>query len=132
MSRRERNIGAVPVFGFTLAKSAAVIANARSGSDSSSVDCRKKPQSAASNVRAGLAIIDANLNRESTSSGRCPSRVPSTVQLSTRNLRLCVAITTFVSYNYLVSRVDGFVLDMERSATDLLNILAEKRDENAV
>lgn len=41
---------------------------------------------------------------------------------------LCVAIPTFVAYNYLVSRVDGFVLDMERSATDLLNILAEKRD----
>ena len=41
---------------------------------------------------------------------------------------LCVAIPTYVVYNYLVSRVDGFVLDMERSATDLLNILGEKRD----
>ena len=45
---------------------------------------------------------------------------------------LCVAIPTYVAYNYLVSRVDGFVLDMERSATDLLNILGEKREENAV
>ena len=45
---------------------------------------------------------------------------------------LCVAIPTFVAYNYLVSRVDGFVLDMERSATDLLNILGEKREEHAV
>ena len=45
---------------------------------------------------------------------------------------LCVAIPTYVAYNYLVSRVDGFVLDMERSATDLLNILGEKRDESAV
>ena len=45
---------------------------------------------------------------------------------------LCVAIPAFVAYNYLVSRVDGFVLDMERSATDLLNILGEKRDENEV
>ena len=45
---------------------------------------------------------------------------------------LCVAIPTHVAYNYLVSRVDGFVLDMERSATDLLNILGEKRDEDAV
>ena len=35
---------------------------------------------------------------------------------------LSVAIPTFVAYNYLVSRVDGFVLDMEKSATDLLNI----------
>ncbi len=45
---------------------------------------------------------------------------------------LCVAIPTYVSYNYLVSRVDGFVLDMERSATDLLNILAEKRGEHEI
>jgi biopolymer transport protein ExbB len=45
---------------------------------------------------------------------------------------LCVAIPTYVAYNYLVSRVDGFVLDMERSATDLMNILAEKRDEHEV
>ena len=45
---------------------------------------------------------------------------------------LCVAIPTFVAYNYLVSRVDGFVLDMERSATELLNLLGEKREENEV
>ena len=45
---------------------------------------------------------------------------------------LCVAIPTYVAYNYLVSRVDGFVLDMERSATDLLNILGEKREEHEV
>ena len=45
---------------------------------------------------------------------------------------LCVAIPTYVAYNYLVSRVDGFVLDMERSATDLMNILGEKRDENEI
>ena len=43
---------------------------------------------------------------------------------------LCVAIPTYVAYNYMVSRVDGFVLDMERSATDLLNLLGEKRDES--
>jgi biopolymer transport protein ExbB len=45
---------------------------------------------------------------------------------------LCVAIPTYVAYNYLVSRVDGFVLDMERSATDLINILGEKRGENEI
>ncbi len=45
---------------------------------------------------------------------------------------LCVAIPTYVAYNYLVSRVDGFILDMERSATDLLNILGDKREENEV
>ncbi len=42
---------------------------------------------------------------------------------------LCVAIPTYVAYNYLVSRVDGFVLEMERSATDLLNILGERRED---
>lgn len=45
---------------------------------------------------------------------------------------LVVAIPTLVAYNYLVSRVDGFVLDMERSATDLMNILGEKREDDAV
>lgn len=45
---------------------------------------------------------------------------------------LCVAIPTLVAYNYLVSRVDGFVLDMERSATELLNLLGEKREENEI
>ncbi len=45
---------------------------------------------------------------------------------------LCVAIPTYVAYNYLTSRVDGFVLDMERSATDLLNILGEKRQDDEV
>jgi biopolymer transport protein ExbB len=41
---------------------------------------------------------------------------------------LIVAIPTFVAYNYLVSRVDGFVLDMEKSATDLINILTQKNE----
>lgn len=36
---------------------------------------------------------------------------------------LAVAIPAYVAYNYLISRVDGLVLDMERSATDLTNIL---------
>jgi len=39
---------------------------------------------------------------------------------------LAVAIPTYVVYNYLVSRVNGFVLDMEKSATDLVNILTQK------
>lgn len=45
---------------------------------------------------------------------------------------LCVAIPTYVAYNYFTSRVDGFVLEMERSATDLLNIIGEKRDEHEI
>ncbi|MBI2871297.1 MAG: MotA/TolQ/ExbB proton channel family protein [Candidatus Omnitrophica bacterium] len=40
---------------------------------------------------------------------------------------LLVAIPTYVAYNYLVSRVNGFVLDMERSATQLVQILTEER-----
>ena len=40
---------------------------------------------------------------------------------------LAVAIPTYVAYNYLVSRVDNFVLDMEKSATELTNILSDKK-----
>lgn len=40
---------------------------------------------------------------------------------------LSVAIPVLVVYNYLVSRVDGFVLDMEKSATDLVEILSEEK-----
>jgi biopolymer transport protein ExbB len=39
---------------------------------------------------------------------------------------LIVAIPTVVVYNYLVSRVDEFVLDMEHSATELINILSQR------
>ncbi|MEA3305976.1 MAG: MotA/TolQ/ExbB proton channel family protein [Candidatus Omnitrophota bacterium] len=45
---------------------------------------------------------------------------------------LSIAIPTFVAYNYFVSRVDGFVLDMEKSATGLVNILTTKSDEYEV
>jgi len=41
---------------------------------------------------------------------------------------LSVAIPTYVVYNYLVSRVNSFVLDMEKSATELVNILSEQRE----
>lgn len=41
---------------------------------------------------------------------------------------LSVAIPTYVAYNYLVSRVDDFVLDMEKSATELVNVLSIKRE----
>ena len=40
---------------------------------------------------------------------------------------LSIAIPTYVVYNYLVSRVDNFVLDMEKSATELTNLLSEQR-----
>ncbi|MDD5291814.1 MAG: MotA/TolQ/ExbB proton channel family protein [Candidatus Omnitrophica bacterium] len=38
---------------------------------------------------------------------------------------LMVAIPMFVIYNYLVSAVNNFILDMERSATELVNFLSE-------
>lgn len=45
---------------------------------------------------------------------------------------LSVAIPTYVAYNFLVSKVDGFVLEMEKSATDLINILGSKREDNEI
>lgn len=45
---------------------------------------------------------------------------------------LVVAIPTYVAYNFLVSKVDGFILEMEKSATDLVNILGTKREEDEV
>ena len=40
---------------------------------------------------------------------------------------LSVAIPTYVVYNYLVSRVEDFVLDMEKIATELVNLLSDQR-----
>jgi biopolymer transport protein ExbB len=40
---------------------------------------------------------------------------------------LSIAIPTYVAYNYLVSKVGSFVLDMEKSATDLVNLLSDQR-----
>ena len=45
---------------------------------------------------------------------------------------LAVAIPTYVAYNFLVTKVDGFVLEIEKSATDLVNILGSKREDNEV
>lgn len=42
---------------------------------------------------------------------------------------LIVAIPTFVAYNYLLSRVNAFVLEMERAATELLNFLHNMNEE---
>jgi biopolymer transport protein ExbB len=41
---------------------------------------------------------------------------------------LIVAIPAYVAYNYLVSQVNSLVYDMERSATDLVNLLSSRRD----
>ncbi len=39
---------------------------------------------------------------------------------------LAVAIPAHAGYNYLVSRVNSVVLDMERAATEIVNIVTEK------
>ena len=41
---------------------------------------------------------------------------------------LSIAIPNYVVYNYLVSRVNSFVLDMEKSATELVNLLSEQKE----
>lgn len=41
---------------------------------------------------------------------------------------LSVAIPTYVVYNYMVSRVDNFVLEMEKSATELVDVLSDQRE----
>ncbi len=38
---------------------------------------------------------------------------------------LIVAIPTFVAYNYLVNRINNFILEMEKASTELVNFLAE-------
>ena len=38
---------------------------------------------------------------------------------------LAVAIPAYAAYNYLVSRVNAIVLDMEKAATEITNILAD-------
>ena len=41
---------------------------------------------------------------------------------------LAVAIPTHAGYNYLVSRVNSIVLDMERAATEIVNIVCEPNE----
>ena len=38
---------------------------------------------------------------------------------------LIVAIPTFIAYNYLVSRINHFILEMEKASTELINFLTE-------
>lgn len=44
---------------------------------------------------------------------------------------LLVAIPTFVAYNYCVSRINQFVLEMERAATELVNYMCHITEVNA-
>ncbi|MBI3850919.1 MAG: MotA/TolQ/ExbB proton channel family protein [Verrucomicrobia bacterium] len=44
---------------------------------------------------------------------------------------LAVAIPSYAGYNYLVSRVNDIVLDMEKAATEIVNIVDEPSDEKS-
>jgi biopolymer transport protein ExbB len=44
---------------------------------------------------------------------------------------LAVAIPAYAGYNYLVSRVNAIVLDMERAATEIVNIVTETNGPRA-
>lgn len=44
-------------------------------------------------------------------------------------LGLALAIPCYAGYNYLVHRVNSIVLDMEKSATDILNMVTEDLEE---
>ncbi|OQX54048.1 MAG: hypothetical protein B5M48_01735 [Candidatus Omnitrophica bacterium 4484_213] len=50
------------------------------------------------------------------------------VALITTALGLSVAIPTYVAYNYLVNRVNNFLLQIEKGATNFLDVLGEKRE----
>lgn len=45
---------------------------------------------------------------------------------------LAVAIPTYMAYNYLVSRVRTFISEMEKSASEIINILDELEDDYEV
>jgi biopolymer transport protein ExbB len=45
---------------------------------------------------------------------------------------LSVAIPAYVAYNYLVSRVGALVLDMERSATEIVDLLTGEEDKDEI
>ncbi len=44
---------------------------------------------------------------------------------------LMVAIPTFVAYNYFVSRINRFTLEMERAATELVNLMCHMAETGA-
>jgi biopolymer transport protein ExbB len=46
-------------------------------------------------------------------------------------LGLAVAIPCYAGYNYLVSRVNAIVLDMEKAATEILNIVTENNPKGS-
>ncbi len=47
-------------------------------------------------------------------------------------LGLAVAIPCYAAYNFLVSRVNAIVLDMEKAATEILNIVTESQSHRVL
>ncbi len=45
---------------------------------------------------------------------------------------LCVAIPALVAFNWLVNWVNHFVMDMERSAAELVDVLGQRREVDAI
>ena len=45
---------------------------------------------------------------------------------------MTAAIPTYIAYNYLVSRVQNQVLDMEKAANEIVAFLARRGDTEAV
>ncbi len=43
---------------------------------------------------------------------------------------LAIAIPSYAAYNYLVSRVNSIVLDMEKASTEIINIVSEAANSN--
>ncbi len=44
---------------------------------------------------------------------------------------LMIAIPTFVAYNYFINRINHFVLDMERAASELVNLMCQMATSRA-
>jgi biopolymer transport protein ExbB len=40
---------------------------------------------------------------------------------------LCVAIPSYIAYNYFIHRLNSYVLESERAATELLEVFSERR-----
>ena len=51
--------------------------------------------------------------------------------LETTAAGLVVAIPTVIAYNYLVARIEGFLLDIQATSTELVDLLKNQRDEPA-
>ena len=44
---------------------------------------------------------------------------------------LVVAIPSIIAYNYIISRVEGFILEIQTTSSEIVDLLTEKNDENS-